>query len=1505
MDTNKSIDHTENRSLLKQIYEFLLEMYNLQNPPVLHLSKHDWKLSLQQFADNPHIDYKIYMNQDDLESDADNYFFRVVKPPLNDCPVPPSILKSWLREGWDHPNVSLDSEIIIFQRSSSELEKDKTVKFTDSDDRVSAFREWKIKRNAWATKEKPAREADLIYNKLFGLKSKLDRESDSIEAVIGDGVLRWKFNKQDSDTNHIVEYPLLTHKIELNFDPNIPSFQLSLAEISPELNLSLLRFIDVVAEEAIAESAKDLELNVSSILNHSETSSFLKRVASRISSRSQFLEFEEFKSDYLELPQIRREPILYLRKVTTGIPKALSDIIIDIQSNPVFSEAVAKLIGLAPSFHINQESSELSRTINVHGEDFEILLHKDANGDQLEIAKQLNRYGAVIVQGPPGTGKTHTIANLIGHYISEGKSILVTSHTSRALKVLVDKIDEDLRHFCVNLSDEGTAKQNMEFAVEQIKSRITKLNETETNDRIDELLQSRRSILRKMDSLRDSLKNARKQAFTSIIIDGQSYIPNEIAKTIDRQISEHGWIPLPINENAQMPLSHEELTKLYFTNQEISTQDEIELRLLPLKTSEIDDPLTFQNFVDEWKVCKNTIRSDVESWWKLDVPGEHQLESIIKSAKNVQNIFQSEFPWRQQIVNQLFTDSEQIQIWEEFIDSIKEVYELQKRCYRTSLDHDIVINDEAMNEENYQKLIQLYQSLGEHDTVKLGFFHFLNRSKYAFLKSCSFDGQTPTKPQQIKAVLDRVQLDLLRTKLRARWAKQVEPVLGPRLDDGGTPAEQKAYDWIAEIQSCLKWSETVWESHLNILEGNGFQIERLMEASKCTDLEHIRMHHIERIVLKVVDICEQSLFLHRIRKAQKERDRWLEKYRTISRKEPESELRKKLLRAVDEIQPQIFRDAYNKVQYYEKKYVYWVDRLEWLNKLRSVAPNWAREIEFRLHHHGASQVPGDANQAWLTRRLETKLRELDALDVDVLSRELKSLRARFKEETVQLIQLRSLLKLKEKTTDEQLQSLSSWLSYTKKIGKGTGKKAPIYIKSAKQEMIKCQQTVPVWIMPMEKVMQNFHPASNRFDLVIIDEASQSNLNALACVYLAKQVIVVGDDQQVSPESIGEKADEIRRLRETMLVGVPHTNHYEGSSSVYSMAKLSFPLVVLHEHFRCVAPIISFSNRLCYSGKIKPLRNAGFVKRLPHTVAYQVSGTIDRNTKTNVEEAETIVSLILAMRDFPEYDRATVGVITLLGDEQANLIDQRLRQCMDPREYESRQIRCGNSAQFQGDERDVMFLSMVHSSDAEEPLYLLSDAGEKMTKRYNVAVSRARDQVWVVHSLNKDVHLKPGDLRKKLLDHTTNPHAYDLIFQQHAPQTDSEFEKMVLKRLIELDYRVICQYPVGGYRIDLVVEGNGRQLAVECDGERFHGPEKLEEDMNRQAILERCGWTFHRIRGSKFFRNQDEEIKSLVRKLDEMEIYPQALSTESKVMDGEQLKNEVILRASEIRASWAE
>jgi very-short-patch-repair endonuclease len=288
---------------------------------------------------------------------------------------------------------------------------------------------------------------------------------------------------------------------------------------------------------------------------------------------------------------------------------------------------------------------------------------------------------------------------------------------------------------------------------------------------------------------------------------------------------------------------------------------------------------------------------------------------------------------------------------------------------------------------------------------------------------------------------------------------------------------------------------------------------------------------------------------------------------------------------------------------------------------------------------------------------------------------------------------------------------------------------------------------------------------------------------------------------------------------------------------------------------------------------------------------------------NDEEALTIASLIVAAIDQPEYDSATFGVIALVGNTQAPLIDKLLRHKLPAAVYDERRIMCGNPSHFQGDERNIVFLSLVDAPTGTGLLRTVASGARDMyKKRYNVAASRAQDQMWVIHSMDRQAHLSPHDLRRRLLDHAHDPSASTDAAGGQDEEVDSEFERLVLKDLKMKGFRVATQWKVGSYRIDLVVEGMRERLAIECDGDRFHTLDNLQADMERQAVLERLGWRFIRVRGSEFFRDPERALTPLYERLERMGIEP--VAGEAPQPDTE-LSKRVIANARRIRSEWEE
>jgi very-short-patch-repair endonuclease len=226
-------------------------------------------------------------------------------------------------------------------------------------------------------------------------------------------------------------------------------------------------------------------------------------------------------------------------------------------------------------------------------------------------------------------------------------------------------------------------------------------------------------------------------------------------------------------------------------------------------------------------------------------------------------------------------------------------------------------------------------------------------------------------------------------------------------------------------------------------------------------------------------------------------------------------------------------------------------------------------------------------------------------------------------------------------------------------------------------------------------------------------------------------------------------------------------------------------------------------------------------------------------------------------------------VSLLGMEQAKTIDERVRRRFSAAELLRRRFECGDARTFQGSERDIMFISLV-----VDPNDCKAVAGNMFEQRFNVAASRARDRMYLVRSVEAS-DLSERDLRLTLLRHFDKPLVVDKAEAALlVDRCESGFEREVYSALVEKGYRVSPQVETGAYRIDLVVEGAGDlRLAIECDGDEFHGPDRWPHDMLRQRILERAGWTFWRCFASTWRLHQDEVLEELIARLTAMGIAP--------------------------------
>jgi very-short-patch-repair endonuclease len=311
--------------------------------------------------------------------------------------------------------------------------------------------------------------------------------------------------------------------------------------------------------------------------------------------------------------------------------------------------------------------------------------------------------------------------------------------------------------------------------------------------------------------------------------------------------------------------------------------------------------------------------------------------------------------------------------------------------------------------------------------------------------------------------------------------------------------------------------------------------------------------------------------------------------------------------------------------------------------------------------------------------------------------------------------------------------------------------------------------------------------------------------------------------------------------------------------------------MLREHFRCVAPIIEYARREFYNNEIYPLRLPRNSERIDPPLQDVFITNGHRRDGINVQEADFIVNDIVSRSQDPRLHDRSIGVVSLLGENQALHIWDRLLEELGSDVIRRHNITCGDARMFQGRERDIMYLTMVAApNEIGAPL-----GRDTFAQRFNVAASRARDQMILVRSVDLDDLSEADRLRRGLIQHFAQPFGEQPVRVTATRELcESQVERDIYDWLNSNGYRVMPQVRVGAYKVDLVVEGdNDTRLAVECDGDKYEGAEQWMQAIRRQRALERTGWVFWRCFATSFLRRKNEVLEDLRKALDAQGIQP--------------------------------
>ena len=431
-----------------------------------------------------------------------------------------------------------------------------------------------------------------------------------------------------------------------------------------------------------------------------------------------------------------------------------------------------------------------------------------------------------------------------------------------------------------------------------------------------------------------------------------------------------------------------------------------------------------------------------------------------------------------------------------------------------------------------------------------------------------------------------------------------------------------------------------------------------------------------------------------------------------------------------------------------------------------------------------------------------------------------------------------------------------------------------------------QQMKPCFMMSPLSVAQFLKPGSLRFDLLVIDEASQMRPEeSLGSIARADQAVIVGDPMQLPPTSFFDRADHVVQTDD-------EAEELVDSESILDLALNTYrPARELRWHYRSRhESLIAFSNRKFYDDKLivfpSPL-DPDKAKREPKLGVFHHFVGGKYKSSLNIPEAQAVAEAAVAfMRDEPY---RSLGVVTLNQAQREVLlgeIDRLVARDRCAAEYREKweptlePFFVKNLENVQGDERDVIFISTVYGPDADTGVVMNrfgpvnSNVGHR---RLNVLFTRAKQRVDVFTSMRSDdIKTPDGSSRgvkelKSYLEYAETGRLEQGEATGREP--DSDFEIFVRDRLAQHGFEVVPQVGVTGYFIDLAVKHpkrSGYLLGIECDGATYHSSKSARDrDRLREEVLIGLKWSIYRIWSTDWFANPEHEFTRLLAHIDQL------------------------------------
>lgn len=1422
----------------RQLFEYLLAVNNLRFKVIRDFKEYDknWtKSSLEEYGDGV---YLMGTGEDEeaiIEIHRQKFTEAILTPPHPDKSIREWITYSYNKET-QPPKIPAPKVVI---QGTDEVE----IRFDEDSSRLKLFNNWKVAWSDWAAEISRMKKVQTLYELFFRINQDFQVEGEGLELLLGKTIFTWK-HEVDS-----ILHPLFTTKMDIELDtdkgiivvkPTNQGYKLELNILSgiPLPNMEEIQNIGRIARyrDVFEEDVQDLSTQFMQVIDASGRAA---------------IKGEPIHPSKDAIGHLNEYVIILRRKDNQVLQKDLEQIIESMQEEGYEVPAtIESIVGNDVQIDESVNNKKWDKVAT------DLYFPLAANEEQKEIARRLSSNFGLTVQGPPGTGKTHTIANIVSHLLAHGKKILITSQKENPLKVLKEKIPEEIRDLCVPVL--GGGRDSLREIEKSIRTISDKLGNTSIEKLEAEIARNKGELdnsRRKEAKFKHQLLEYSKSEKTEIEYKGNSISKADTAQMLTDESLDYHWILDKVGLNSEFPLSEEEFKTLWELRGLLEEKD------LYLKDTVLPDihllksPEEMKKWLSNGKDLKHKYDKAIFHTNKIQFPhNKAYAEKINIELSRILEYkdFFKEGTALQKILDDYLAGDSRKERWTSFFSGIKEKNKEMVSIHKTIVNHDITLPNKPDFE--LESDIYIYGERLRANKKPNAIFALTKGKNAKYLwEAPIINGQPIRTYEEIEILQQHLILKKKKAEAVRTWNANVDEISGSSIDiedkrlfstlDKAIEFYEKTMRLGALIEGFIQTSKRLLLNNSNWLSYN-FYVELKSTTNYLYDV--LNYHEWEREYNLYRDTLMQLL-------KDKEIHPIVQSFLNILNEKDESR----------------WESVLEELTYLMNKKEKVTKYIDLLTQLERTAPNTAAMVVDLLSKE--VPIPQEVHKSWELKSLYDWMTENQDVEAERIENNIKAEQDYQKKLIISIVSNSTWLNQINRITESQKRALVAWKNFIKRYGKGTGNNKR-YLADARKEMENAQSAIPVWIMPVNQVIENFPIYNDKFDVIIFDESSQCDIMSVPVLLRGEKIVVVGDDEQISPYGIGTKDSEIEELIQRYLEGVPNKRLFDHKISLYEIADQIFPKsgrLMLKEHFRCVPEIIQFSNDLSYGGQMVPLRLPFEDEKIePPVVAIKVEDgyATEGSSIVNVPEADKIVEDIEMIIADPLYEKQTIGVIALQGNKQAALIENKIRERISESEFVKRKIICGNAYSLQGDERDIIFLSMVVAGNRR----FVAMTKKDQQQSFNVAASRAKNQMRLYHSVELD-ELKKDCYRYQLLSYCKNPARVNEIVENLEGKCDSPFEVEVLRMIVAKGYKVQPQVKVGNYRIDLVIEGIRDRLAVECDGEKWHGPEKWEEDMQRQYDLERAGWKFWRVRGREFYYNKTKSLESLWTKLEEMGI----------------------------------